>query len=458
MTRNPTRALAEAATGVSTDTLVPPVEARARDLLLDYFGVLIGGSAESAGTRAGNYARISDANESSVFFSGWSTAPLAALANGIAAHALELDDVTNESSLHPGVVVWPSAMAAVERAHGTLGDLLAAGLAGYEVVMRVGEAFNAESLYARGFHPTGVAGAIGAAAAVANVIGLDADRTQHALGLVGSMVSGSLAYVQNGSDGKRLNAGWAANAGLVASDLAAAGLTGPVDVLSGTYGLLDAYSDNSIPGAVLAVDFEHPAILDVAVKPYACCRYIHPVIDACYRLHSSEALVPGEIDRVTVSILPGGGPIIADPATRKRRPQNRVDAQFSVYYGAALTLVYGVPGMDGFDVPYLDDPAIHSVADRVVVTNDAELDARYPERWGCRLHVAFADGHQRTVVVDDPCGDARRPLSIDELNAKFRSIVEPVDPRLAATVPAWVRESDLRAPIHELIGVCANVA
>ena len=193
MTRNPTRALAEAATGVSTDTLVPPVEARARDLLLDYFGVLIGGSAESAGTRAGNYARISGANESSVFFSGWSTAPLAALANGIAAHALELDDVTNESSLHPGVVVWPSAMAAVERAHGTLGDLLAAGLAGYEVVMRVGEAFNAESLYARGFHPTGVAGAIGAAAAVANVIGLDADRTQHALGLVGSMVSGSLA-------------------------------------------------------------------------------------------------------------------------------------------------------------------------------------------------------------------------------------------------------------------------
>ena len=70
MTRNPTRALAEAATGVSTEALVPPVEVRARDLLLDYFGVLIGGSAESAGTRAGNYARISGANESSVFFWG----------------------------------------------------------------------------------------------------------------------------------------------------------------------------------------------------------------------------------------------------------------------------------------------------------------------------------------------------------------------------------------------------
>ena len=458
MTRNPTRVLAEAATGVSTEVLRPPVEARARALLLDYFGVLIGGSAESAGKQAGNYARLSGVDESSVCFLGCSTAPLAALANGIAAHALELDDVTNESSLHPGVVVWPSAMAAVERAHGTLGDLLAAGLAGYEVVMRVGEAFNAESLYARGFHPTGIAGAIGSAAAVANVIGLDADRTQHAFGLVGSMVSGSLAYVQNGSDGKRLNAGWASKAGLVASDLAGAGLTGPVDVLSGTYGLLDAYSDKSMPEALLDVDFEHPAMLDVAVKPYACCRYIHPVIDACYRLRSSEAFVHGEIDRVTLSILPGGGPIIADPAARKRRPQNRVDAQFSVYYGAALTLVYGLPGMDGFDVPYLHDPAIHSVADRVEIANDGELDARYPKRWGWRLHAVFSDGRQRSIVVDDPRGDAKRPLSSDELNAKFRSIVEPVDPRLAATVPRWVRESNLRVPIRELSGGCTAAA
>mgnify|MGYP002526096388 FL=1 len=89
MTRNPTRVLAEAATGVSTEVLRPPVEARARDLLLDYFGVLIGGSAESAGKQAGNYARLSGVDESSVCFLGCSTAPLAALANGIAAHALE---------------------------------------------------------------------------------------------------------------------------------------------------------------------------------------------------------------------------------------------------------------------------------------------------------------------------------------------------------------------------------
>ena len=124
-----------------------------------------------------------------------------------------------------------------------------------------------------------------------------------------------------------------------------------------------------------------------------------------------------------------------------------------MYYGAALTLVYRVPGTDGFDAPYLNDPVIHSVVDRVVVTNDAELDARYPKRWGCRLYAEFSDGGRRTVVVDDPRGDARRPLSTAEVDAKFRSIVEPVDPRLATTVPTWVRESDLLTPIQELVGV-----
>jgi 2-methylcitrate dehydratase PrpD len=98
-------------------------------------------------------------------------------------------------------------MAAVERCRGTLGDLLVGGVAGYEVVMRVGEALNAESVYARGFHPKGVAGVFGAVVAVVRVLGLDSDQIQHALGLAGSMASGSFAYSQTGSDGKRLNAG-----------------------------------------------------------------------------------------------------------------------------------------------------------------------------------------------------------------------------------------------------------
>ena len=140
MENNPTRVLAEIVQAVALGSIAKPVELRARDLLLDYLGVLIAGSVEPVGVAMGRYADTALTDESSVYLTKRSSAAVAAMANGMAAHILELDDVTNESSLHPGVVVWPAAMAAVERRHGTLGDLLAGGLAGYEVVMRVGEA------------------------------------------------------------------------------------------------------------------------------------------------------------------------------------------------------------------------------------------------------------------------------------------------------------------------------
>ena len=317
--------------------------------------MLIGGSALPVGERAASYAGQAGPGESSVQLRGSAPAPTAALANGMTAHALELDDVTNVSSLHPGVVVWPAAMAVVERAGGTMANLLAAGVAGYEVTMRVGDALNAPATYARGFHPTGIAGAVGAAVAAAHAMGLDADEILNALGLAGGMAAGSMAYVQNGSDGKRLNAGWAAHAGVVAADLAAVGTPGPPDALTGTYGLLDAFSDGPRAEDLGPLDSGHPALLDVAIKPYACCRYIHPVIDACRELRASNGLRPDDLRRATVSVLPGGGTIVAEPAAPKRRPTNRVDAQFSVYYVAAQALVHGPPTPDRFDEPHLSD-------------------------------------------------------------------------------------------------------
>ena len=455
MENNPTRVLAEIVQSVALGSIAKPVELRARDLLLDYLGVLIAGSVEPVGVAMGRYADTALSDESSVYLTKRSSAAVAAMANGMAAHILELDDVTNESSLHPGVVVWPAAMAAVERRNGTLGDLLAGGLAGYEVVMRVGEALNAESVYARGFHPTGVAGVFGATATVGKILGLNLVQIQHALGLAGSMASGSLAYSQNGSDGKRLNAGWAAHAGVTAADLAAIDLSGPVDVLSGAFGVLAAYSDNPDSQALDSDGdlFGEPGLLAVAIKPYACCRYIHPVIDACRILHADDSFATSDVERLKISILPGGGPVIAEPVERKRHPKNRVDAQFSVYYGAAFTLSRGIPGVDAFEGRHLNDPVIHRLADRVELFQAPELDARYPKRWGCQIEAHLSAGGRRCVVIEDPLGDARRPLVSDEVDEKFLSLAVPVAPELAEATLAWVREASMESPLISLGGV-----
>jgi len=260
-----------------------------------------------------------------------------------------------------------------------------------------------------------------------------------------------MAYVQNGSDGKRLNAGWAAHAGFVAADLAAAGVTGPTDALTGDYGLLDAFSNDPRPGLLQALDPDHPALLDVAIKPYPCCRYIHAVIDACRELRATDGRQLDQLRRVIVSVLPGGGAIVADPSKPKRRPANRVDAQFSVYYGAAQALVHGRPTLDSFGEPHLWDPEVLRLADRVEVASDPDLDAAYPQRWGCVLEAKFANGESRTVRVEVPRGDPRRPLSDAELEEKFRAAADPVDPILADSALRGALHAPRDTPLAELV-------
>src|SRR5207302_4879023 len=205
----------------------------------------------------------------------------AALANGTAAHAVELDDVTTESSLHPGVAVIPPALALAEELGVAPASMLEAIVAGYEVTMRVGNALNPASAYARGFHPTGVAGAFGATAAAGRMLGLSPDQLSSALGIAGTLASGSLEYLAGGAWTKRLNPGWAGHAGITAARLAQAGFTGPVTVFEGRLGVLHAYSDAPIAERLLCDlgDLQSLQVMRVSIKPYACCRYNHGLID-----------------------------------------------------------------------------------------------------------------------------------------------------------------------------------
>src|SRR5205807_9160117 len=162
----------------------------------------------------------------------------AALVNGIAAHGLEMDDVENRSSLHPGVVVFPAVLALAEQLGTAVTDFYAAVVAGYEVTLRVGAALNPAAAYERGFHPTAVCGTLGAAAASARLLNLSPEQTNMALGIAGSMAAGSMAYLHDGAWTKRLHPGWACHSGIIAARLAAGGFVGPSDILEGPYGFL----------------------------------------------------------------------------------------------------------------------------------------------------------------------------------------------------------------------------
>lgn len=224
--------LAERYSSLTFGELPLAVRERAGEFVLDTVGVALGGSGLPSTTQVAAWAeRLGGRPESSIIRGRRVPAPHAALVNATMAHGLELDDVDNSSSLHPGVVVMPTALAVAESTGASGQEFITAVVAGYDAIVRIGRAAGAVEQYQRGFHPTATCGAFAAAVTAARLLGLDPVRTANAMGIAGSFAAGNLEYMANGAWTKRLQVGGAAQAGVMAAELAATGYTGPTSTL-----------------------------------------------------------------------------------------------------------------------------------------------------------------------------------------------------------------------------------
>lgn len=410
--------------------LAPDVQQRTRELLLDLVGVALAGSRQPSSPPAVETAlRLGGTSGSaSVVGTGAKTSAVwAALANGTAAHAVELDDVTTESSLHPGVAVIPAAVALAQEQCAEPARLMEAIVAGYEITMRVGNALNPASAYARGFHPTGVAGVFGATMAAAHLLDLDVEQRVMALGIAGTMASGSLEYLSDGAWTKRLNPGWAGHVGITAAHLARAGFSGPRSVFEGRLGLLHAYSDAALPERLLDGLGAPLQVMRVSIKPYACCRYNHGLIDCILALRSSADFAPRDVEHIRLGVLSGGALLVADPIEQKRAPLSVVDAQFSAPYAACAALVYGSGGMEVYSAERLRDPIVRELMGRTECYRTAELDANYPRQWPAEASIVLRDGRVLSRRIDFATGEPEHPVPLDALRQKFVSLAERRD-------------------------------
>jgi 2-methylcitrate dehydratase PrpD len=203
----------------------------------------------------------------------------AAFTNGIAAHAFELDDYHNAKA-HPGAVVVPAALAIAERVDASGEDCLLAIVIGYETLIRTAMVLDPIATRKRGWHLTGVAGTLGAAAACASLLRLDAEHTACALGLAGTQSSGLFAFNADGAMSKRFHAGRAAQAGVVAAELAARGFTGPTAFYEADDGgLLRAFSDAPVKERLVTGLGDIYEATQISFKPYSCCGSTHAYID-----------------------------------------------------------------------------------------------------------------------------------------------------------------------------------
>lgn len=424
-----TKTLVNFCSRLSYDGLSPEVVDRVKYFAMDFLGVAVRGSLTESAKVVRNLVRdISSDAKGGVVIGTNVRAPFeyAALANGTASHSLELDDVSNEASAHPGAVIFPAAIGMAELTGCDGKRFIEAVAAGYDVMLRLGKALNPASHYARGFHPTGTCGVFGAAMAAAKILNLDTEKMLNALGIAGSQAAGSMEFLTDGSWTKRLHPGWAAHSGIIAALLARKGFTGPATIVEGKFGFLHAYSDNPEHDKFLSGLGDSFEIMRVSVKPHACCRYKQGPIDGILKIMNENKLRAQEVEKVTLGILKVGFPIIVEPQGLKYNPQRIVDAQFSMPFGAAIAILYGKASLDQYTLRNLESPDVKEIMGRVSCVLDPELDKAYPRRWPASVEIVTKDGRHFSTRIDYPKGDPENPLSWEELVQKFDELSSPV--------------------------------
>jgi len=423
-----TQTLARFASNVSYEDLSPEVVDWAKYLCLDFAGVTLNGSGTDSATAVVKALEdVGRTGPSAIVGTNKRVLPeYAAMANGTAFHSIEMDDVNNEASLHPGVVAFPTALAMADIAPVTGKEFISAVVAGYDVIVRLGRALKPKEHYGRGFHPTGTCGAFGGAAVAARLLGLRGDDYTHALGIAGSQAAGSMEYLAQGAWTKRLHPGWASHSGIWAALLARAGYTGPTTIFEGRDGFLSAYSGDPDPSLVLKDLGEEYLLTQTGIKPHACCRYNQGPIDCLLDIGQANDFQPMEIEEVKIGVLSQGMRLVAEPVDSKRNPKSVVDMQFSMHFAAAVALSYGSASLSEYTLGVPERPEVRHIMDRVECVTDPKLDAQTPKLFPAWAEVRTTDGRTMHSELTYPKGDPENPVTWDEMQNKFKLLSAPV--------------------------------
>ncbi len=341
----------------------------------------------------------------------------AAFLNGTAAHGEDYDDTFEGGPVHSGAVLVPALIAACEREN-LGGQALLRGLVlGSELLCRL-SLVTPKAIHKAGFHPTAVIGTIAATAAVAATLGLSRDQTVNAIGIAGSMASGIIEYLADGSWTKRMHAGWSAQSGLRAALMARGGFIGPRTVLEGTHGFYKAFAPSVTPdyGKLLdglGKDWVMPTI---AFKPYACGTMTQPFIDCGIALRIM-GVQSTDIASITCDVGEGTVHRLWDPLTLKHRPPTPYAAKFSTPFCIAVGFIDGRAGFDQFTEARINDPEVLDLCGKITFRIDPNDE--YPRNFTGHVKATLHNGTVHELRQPHMRGGARDPLPQRELETKF---------------------------------------
>ncbi len=356
----------------------------------------------------------------------------AAAANAALSHLWEFDDSHRAASMHPGITVYPVVFALAQSTPGiTAARMRAATVGGYEAGLRVGALLGKQHYLT--CHTTGTAGAFGAAAAAARMLGLDAQATLWAFGHAGTQAAGLWQILDDGAAAaKAFHAAAAVRNGITAAMLARAGIPGAARILEGRRGMLAAWHLEAAEPALTPAPGDVPEIVRTTIKGWPVCGQMHSVLDAAETL--ATMVTPAALARVRVD-APSALLDIADV----KRPATVAALKFSTSFCVALLLSGGRLPFVGLDEGVLADAAVQAMADRVEVVHDPALDPRYPAERPCRVTVWTHAGEQHVIERSFRRGDPEQPWQWPPLVERFRGIagLARVDAAAQDAIVAW---------------------
>ena len=440
-----TETLAAFVSALTYENLPAAVIDKTKTCILDTLGCcMFGSTLPSVRKLAAMVMAENCAQQSAVFgFAALTSASHAALVNGAAAHAFQLDEIHIEATLHPGSLAVPAVFALAQANGGVTGRaLITAIVAGYEVGIRIGLAAKG-AMFARGFHNQGTTGVFVAAAAASRLLGLDAAQTRHALGIAGSQGAGLMA-VQEGAMTKSFHSGRAAQSGVYAAQLARLGYTGIPDVLEAAYGgflssLAGEYSRETLT-AELGARWE---TLRVGFKPAPASNGSITAMAALDEIMRKHKLTAADIESVTAGVSTNTLHHCGwdyDPA----KIQGVLAAQMNLRYGMAVMALERRATVQQFAEDKLCDPAILDFIRRIRVELEPAFDAAGGKhRVACSAKVVTRNGAEYEAQVLYRKGSHEDPMTAAELTAKFIDLAsQAVSRQTAQEIAATVARLD----------------
>ena len=345
----------------------------------------------------------------------------AALINGTAAHGEDYDDTFEGGPVHSGAVIVPAVLAICER-EGLGGDRLLVGVVtGAELLCRL-SLVAPMATHKAGFHPTAVFGALAAAGGAAAALRLPPAAIASAIGIAGSMSSGIIEYLADGTWTKRMHAGWAAQSGVRAALMARGGFLGPRTVLEGVHGVYRAFAPSVTPDFSPLLEAGRPGstwmMQTIAFKPYACGTMTQPFID-CAIMLADDGVRAEDITEILCEVAEGTVHRLWEPLAVKRRPPTPYAAKFSTPFCMAVGFLDRSAGLSQFSEAHIHSAAVLDLAARIryqINPND-----EYPRNFTGHLRATLKDGSRREFRQPHLRGGEHEPLSSAELEKKFMS-------------------------------------